>query len=181
MKKKLKLFCAVVLISALGAGFTACNDETDDYKIPKNGVKPVLSMLAGDADNEANKEIVAFFDENVGRITQAIFHEDDITPFTDTCVMINSTDEFMAMVSPSVVLPEIDFDKYTLLVGRYVVGHGGFELVSQYIIAGQEKVTMNLILELRGDIYSLAVERHFIWGLYPKVTSRAIDMNVVKK
>jgi hypothetical protein len=160
----LRMFGIVVFAIAL----TACSKEDD------LGIKPVLP------EGEAGNRLTAFLDSNEYRIASAMFDEYDLK---DTCLMINSMDEFRAIAPPGVALPEIDFEKYTLVIGRYMTMHGGHYLASQYIVSGQEQVTINLIIASRkgGEDYHQVIERHLLWGVYPKIKSVVINTNVVYK
>ena len=56
------------------------------------------------------------------------------------CFVINDVDDFKAVAPESVTLPEIDFDKYTLIIGQVVMGNPGYRFVSQSIHTDTLKV-----------------------------------------
>jgi hypothetical protein len=177
MKKISMLFCAGVLMSALGAAVVACNDEPNGQgqKPNENEIKPVA--LAGEVGNQ----LTAFFEENVNRIAQSIFEEDGRLPFIDTCVMINSVDEFPKAdwggTPFEFQYPDINFDAYTLVIGQWVGGPSLY-IWSQSLVVEQNVATMNLIIGQKEGLFDQNVYPMPFWRLYPKITAEAIHTNV---
>jgi hypothetical protein len=182
MKKISMLFCAGVLMSTLGVAFVACNNKPkgpDNEEFPESGIKPALPLSAGETGSEADKEVTAFFDENLHRITQSIFVEDGELPLIDACVMINSVEELPKAdwggTPFEFQYPDIDFDAYTLIIGKHVTG-GLLTVVSHSIVVEQEMVTMTIWLGDTGEVGNTgAIPRNvYYWGLYPKLSEKSI-------
>lgn len=155
-----------ILALLAGAG---CNKEGD---FP-NGIKPITPR------GEAANQLTAFFDSNVRMISLILMpYEYGVK---DTCIMINSADELpqVDFEGNPVEYPDINFNDYTLVIGHWV-NTGGKYLVSQSIVSKQDEATINLIIGQSEGIHSLPVIPVFFWGLYPKITSRTIDMHVIK-
>jgi hypothetical protein len=186
MKKISTLFCTAALISALSAGLVSCSDEPDGYKTPANGIKPVLSA------GNTGSELTAFFDSNLNYIARALFSEYNMgiwgmSVFLDTCVMINSVNEFDKIEFiddiPPVELPFIDFDAYTLVIGKYFKSHKYINFVAQHVVVEQGEIIMNIILEDLAPDDAILYEdqgRYFYWGLYPKLPELPIKIIKIK-
>ncbi|MDR2936101.1 MAG: hypothetical protein LBU80_02005 [Rikenellaceae bacterium] len=111
MKKISMLFCAGVLMSALGAAFTACNNEPNETEDPETKGVDVsfteYSLEEGVPGEEISARWVNLPDEN------------------NTLLVINSDEELKKYVEGD--YPEIDLTKHTLLLAY---GYKGTEIHS---------------------------------------------------
>ena len=81
------------------------------------------------------------------------------------CFVINDVDHFKAVAPESVTLPEIDFDKYTLIIGQVVMGNPGYRFVSQSIHAD----TLKVVYKNLGGASPARMTSYYFWGLYDKL------------
>ena len=81
------------------------------------------------------------------------------------CFVINDVDDFKAVAPESVTLPEIDFDKYTLIIGQVVMGNPGYRFVSQSIHAD----TLKVVYKNLGGASPARMTSFYFWGLYDKL------------
>ncbi len=174
MKKLMYIFGIAALLLAAG-----CSKD-DGWNTP-NGIKPV----------KPSKELTAFFDENLRLISSSLFDEYNeeigslVPVYVDTCIMVNSVAEFQAIHLPDgtpmqLTLPPIDFTKYTLVIGQYVLPSGDYVLIGQAVVLEPEPVTMTLAIESTGKGHQMVTVVPF-GGLYPKITAESIQTNVVFK
>jgi hypothetical protein len=184
MKKVSMLLCAGVLMSALCAAFTACNEPNapNNGEFPESGIKPALPLSAGETGSEVDKEVAAFFDENAGLIVGTIFydHNNSEGQYVDRCVMINSVEELLEvdLAGRPLEYPDIDFDTHTLVLGQCILGHSGVFLASQNITVEDSTATINLILEAKEGIWEQVLSLTCFWGIYPKIDAETLSMNV---
>jgi hypothetical protein len=151
MKKILISLSAGVLMSAACVACDKTNDSVED-------IKPV----------QASTSVISFFGEHSDNLSLG-----DKTP---TCLLINSAEEFAKIVPPSTALPTIDFDKYTLVVGRYKIS-GGHIFQSQSVDTKATSMILNLVIEDTGK--GLAVmSTEICWGLYPKLPQKPIEIKM---
>ncbi len=176
MKKSIFIFGILALL-LFGAVFASCKKD-DTWEIP-NGIKPV----------KPGKELTAFFDEKLGFIGRSIFGEDNDAiligggVYPDTCVMINSVDEFQAYDFTdhedygimTFELPSIDFNAYTLVIGQYMAPTHGIDLVAQRIVVEPKEITMNILLRSTGITTADKWKKEY-WGLYPKLPQLPISV-----
>ena len=177
----MKNLFAGVLMSALCAGFVACNEPVGQGQNEEGTeIQPVPV-------SELSDEVAAYLDENVSIIGNAIFYEYndfETREFVDACVAINSVEEFEQIdfrgeTPPE--LPAIDFNSHTLVIGQWVGAEDArFYLMSRSLVVEHGIVTMDITIELdKGlwDAYYRLYPKYF-WGLYPKIAAETIRMNV---
>ena len=89
------------------------------------------------------------------------------------CFVINDVDDFKAVAPESVTLPEIDFDKYTLIIGQVVMGSPGYRFVSQSIHTD----TLKVVYKKLGGASPAIMTSFYFWGLYDKLQN-AVNIDV---
>ena len=89
------------------------------------------------------------------------------------CFVINDVDDFKAVAPESVTLPEIDFDKYTLIIGQVVMGNPGYRFVSQSIHTD----TLKVVYKKLGGASPAIMTSFYFWGLYDKLQN-AVNIDV---
>ena len=89
------------------------------------------------------------------------------------CFVINDVDDFKAVAPESVTLPEIDFDKYTLIIGQVVMGNPGYRFVSQSIHTD----TLKVVYKKLGGASPAMMTYFYFWGLYDKLQN-AVNIDV---
>ena len=82
-------------------------------------------------------------------------------------------DDFKAVAPESVTLPEIDFDKYTLIIGQVVMGSPGYRFVSQSIHTD----TLKVVYKNLGGGSPDTMTSYYFWGLYDKLPG-AVNIEV---
>ena len=89
------------------------------------------------------------------------------------CFVINDVDDFKEVAPESVTLPEIDFDKYTLIIGQVVMGSPGYRFVSQSIHTD----TLKVVYKKLGGASPATMTSFYFWGLYDKLQN-AVNIDV---
>jgi hypothetical protein len=171
MKKNFTIFCAGVLVCALCAGFAACNEPKD----PEQNEDPEVIGVLPLPESEVPEEVSAFFKEQLSPALSDYFSVED-GRYEPVVLMINSTKELKKIVSSSVDLPGIDFEKYTLVIGRYYIS-GGLYLKSHGINPEPAVMEMNLVFGDTGKGLGAMFLQH-LYSLYSKLPSKSIDVNV---
>jgi hypothetical protein len=171
MKNTITLIFASMLMGSLCLG---C-----DRNEPYDGIRPVT----------ANSEVKAFFNENLGLIAETIFydHNDfENREFIDSCVMINSKEEFLQIdfrgeTPPE--LPAIDFDAYTLIIGQWIYTNTREYLISKRLIVEHNEAIITLFVGRKDGLYTEEeIPRlSFFWELYPKTITTSINTITIPK
>ena len=168
MKTRILTLTASLLL--LG-GFVACNDSEESEYI---GTPPVT----------APAEVSAFFKmylpPSSGSHPEPEFNFSEIDDRDIECFVINSMEEFEAVAPPSVVLPVIDFEKYTLIIGQHLLGDPGYSFEKQAVDTDTEsgKMTLNLVYSRMGGASPTVITTFYVWGLYSKLPGSAIDVKI---
>jgi hypothetical protein len=92
--------------------------------------------------------------------------------------VINSAKELKKIVSSSVELPEIDFGKYTLIIGQQVMSSSSFYVLDQNLDVGSAKITLNLTVKRHDWAYGVFTHLYF-GGLYSKLPNKNVSVNVI--
>ena len=158
--------------------------ESEGNTIPINGkynmvelntVSEVISSVLAD------ESINAFFEKYLPSLSGAepeCFFA-GINEKENKCVIINSMDELKKhFLCSSNLLPAIDFNSYTLIIGQYYhMPSFGYHVVEQYLMRGVTNLELNINVE--GPEYGLGVlTTLYYWGIYPKVQNKTINVNI---
>ena len=92
--------------------------------------------------------------------------------------LINSRQELADIYLGDKELPDIDFDKYTLIIGRQKMPYPYFYVAKQELIAGKDGLILNLYANNDEEILPCMKHCMYFWGLYPKLSQKAIIVNV---
>ena len=187
MKTMKKNWMAVALTMAVAAlTFAACS--SDDDEIGGHGDAKEIAAVAGEdfpwwrtPKTETSDPLTLFFREELhgpywdsDGIEHKTFFErgnyDD-----NPIIIINSREEFQSAYMGTKSLPEVDFSRYTLVLGR-TWGNDGSYSFSQTIL--WNKVNY-YYLELRlehmiGVMATMAIEHFYYWRLYPKLKNNNV-------
>lgn len=98
----------------------------------------------------------------------------------DTCHLVNSQAEMQELFAENVELPEIDFDRQTLLVGM-VMRPSGYSLDNHYVYVKDDGPQVTLIIRRQIGTVVGANVPYYYWGLYDKLPSNKANLNVVIK
>lgn len=141
--------------------FSACDKSNGE---PKE-IEPVT----------ANEELSAFIEKYFAGDFSLWPDDND-----DKCVMVNSMEEFENIFSSSVELPAINFDRYTLIVGRHQMATTGHRVVNQSITVRSQKTELNLIVEIPTACFPMVSPMYYV-GLYPKLPRTSVEVNFTFK
>ncbi|MDR2882551.1 MAG: hypothetical protein LBU98_02030 [Alistipes sp.] len=141
MKKMLTLICAGVLMSALGAAVTACNNEPDE---PGQNEEPT----GNEQNEEQQREDVPFAEYSFGEGSTARWvNFGSGYDGQSKLLVINSDEELIKYVEGD--YPEIDFTKKTLLLASGTAPNGLSNKIVQslqQLSAGKYKCSVEIKL-----------------------------------
>ena len=163
MKIRTLILAAALLLS--GAGFAGCSDS--DEAPTAAGTPPVAP----------SQEITDFFDAHLsGHETDFNFSYMDC--YETECFLINTAEELRKIVPEPIELPDIDFAKYSLIVGQHVFGEPRYSLESQAVETGTDALTLNLVYSEFCGIAPAMVAPYYFWGLYDKLPEYEVNVNI---
>ena len=163
MKIRTLILAAALLLS--GAGFAGCSDS--DEQPTAAGTPPVTP----------SQDVSDFFDAHLsGHETDFNFSYMDC--YETECFLINSVEEFRAIAPEPIELPDIDFAKYSLIVGQHVFEEPRYSLESQAVETGTDALTLNLVYSEFCGIAPAMVAPYYFWGLYDKLPEYEVNVNI---
>lgn len=96
-----------------------------------------------------------------------------------SCFLINSTSELEEIVLLTKVdIPFIDFDRYTLIVGRFITGAPRYTYKDQKISFKSGRPVLTVTYEEHEGMCPCVMMRYNFWGLYDKLQYTEIELNM---
>jgi hypothetical protein len=168
MKTNLLLRAAIVLM--LAGSISSCTSKSSSIE---EIIKPVVP------DNDVKVFFENYLPVYSFPLSECFFFDKEDNE--NKCVVINNVDEFRNIFScPPIMLPEIDFTSYTLIVGQHRVPWICEYIVEQEIVQKSEKVTLNLRWSCPDGAYASFGTLSY-WGIYPKIPVNTIQVNIINQ
>lgn len=169
---KTNILTLTTALLLLGGGFVACNHSQEPEAI---GTPPVS------APTDVSAFFKTYLPPSSSSHPEPAFNFSEIDYRDTECFVINSLEEFEIVAPPSVELPVIDFDKYTLIIGQHSLGDPGYTLSKQAIDTESDEMTLNWLYKRTGGAHPAVVTTFYFWGLYTKLPGKtvAIDVTII--
>lgn len=166
MKTRLLILATALLLSgACIAGCSAANDPP---------------TAAGTPPVTPSQEVTDFFNAHLSE-NSTDFNFSNIEGSEDIsteCFLINTVEQFREIAPEPIELPDIDFAKYSFIVGQHVFGSPSYSLESQAVETKADVLTLNLVYrELQGAAPT-AMTTYYFWGLYDKLPEYEVNVNI---
>lgn len=163
MKTQTLILAAALFLS--GAGFAGCSDS--DEAPTAAGTPPVAP----------SQEITDFFEAHLSGYSSD-FNFSHIDCYETECFLINTAEELRKIVPEPIELPDIDFAKYSLIVGQYVFEEPRYSLESQAVETGTDVLTLNLVYRVLDGAAPAVIAPYYFWGLYDKLPEYEVNVNI---
>ena len=178
MKKLFYLFNTLLLTAALAA----CSSDYDDPPEQPDShqqEEPATSKTKEGVYSpvKASEELTSFMSKALPNGSRENYFFESRN---SSCIIIHSYDEFSEKYHGSEKLPEIDFERYSLVVGQEDVEQFGYYLVKHEIVSAKDGLTLNLTIRLSGGFHEQSFTSFYYWGLYPKLNESTISVKVTK-
>ncbi len=178
MRKKLFIIMCF-LLTILSTGCSSDNETTtNETNLPSNWTDEAIedffnTELRITHDSFEYLDSHSFFCEDKSGIKSAI--KEDIV-----CV-INSRQELEEIYLGEKEIPEIDFEKNTLIIGQQIMPCLGFYVAKKELLADDDGLVLTLYA--KNDLVNLplALMNLYYWELYPKLSQKTISVNVIKE
>ena len=184
MKKKNWAAIALMMATAMIVGCSSDNDEDDNIIMPVNVVdESVVEFFQTELPEVHSSS------ENYSRHTTSFFYDPEanglgsVDPENFFCV-INSRQELADIYLGDKELPEIDFDKYTLIVGQQIMPFLGFYVGKKELVVDNDRLVFNLYARHDSNddsLLALMYQYLYFWAVYPKLSQKAISINVIRE
>lgn len=171
------VFIAMGLFSLIT--LTSCDNE--DNSGISNEARSIESDNLGYIYPIQNGAIYAAIDDffqrnyNQGEQYKSFFGESE----DSQCLVINQIEDLNLHFGDS-SFPEIDFNKYTLIVGQEIMPEGFYTILRQELYNNTDNLQLNIYVPQINGGYAM-IQHLFYWGLYPKLCSSDITVNIIKE
>lgn len=187
MKKLVYLFGLCLLTAALAA----CSSDYDDPPEQPNSHQDEVPADSVDITQDegaakdytvissvpVSDEVKAFFDEalpNENRTPAFSFSTENKAEF----FVINSQDELESRYKGESILPEIDFAKFTLIIGKaYMLGMT-YHVNSLEIHKYENDQTLYVFTDDPEGLFWMAYNMYF-WGMFPKIEQEISSISII--
>ena len=191
--KKVVFMMSMLLTLGL---FSACNNEGDvdngmyvnedgelvPIPIPEDGevVKAIELPNRRLWTEESHKVnlLCSFFNEGlpIGARSNSFFVGSD----KDECYLINNLNELKSIYCGDKELPELDFNKYTLIIGQKVMPKVFYPVLSQELEFFDKKCVLKLHVPALTAENTTGLPLYY-WALYPKLKTEDISVKFVRE
>ncbi len=173
----LGLFCACSKEDEVGLNF---GKDDDLIRSPEEGETLNPVNLFELKNREKDNNVLAsfyFFNEQlpIGKRSESFFMNSD----KDECYVINNLQELKNIYHGEASLPEINFKRYTLVIGQQVTSKVTYPMIKQFLEFHNDQCQLKLYVpNYDGEIETTQYIYH--WALYPKFKSDGISVGFVK-
>jgi len=183
MKKKTRIL--TILLTMAVIGLAGCSSDDDGMDVG-TGDRCDFENAVLIQPKENTSEWKAFFDTEVrhpywdgyGNIHRTFF---DQTEWNEQkLLVINSTQELQDAYAGDKQLPDIDFSKYTLLIGKDWASDSSYQLndIRLYDDGGCYVLDIDILHDVEGGVLSV-IQSICYWRVYPKLKNKEILLNRV--
>lgn len=127
---------------------------------------------------EVSEEIESFFRTHLPKESHSQNVGFSLTDKTQ-CIVIENMAEFKEKSTTQDELPDIDFDAYTLILGRMVKGTPGYLLKSQAVYLNDDATRLRVVYKAPDGASSPIMTYYNFWGVYPKLPNKPVILDLV--
>lgn len=169
------------MISACSSGDDTENLAKDSSLERSKGIDGV-GILPVENGGEFS-EIYSFFDSELPFCVKSkgFFGDSNLGVGDERCLIVNSRKELEDIYSGNNTIPEIDFQRYNLVIGVRIMPAYGYKCVRQVLIPnkGGSSAILNLYIENKYEYNPCADAPLYFWGLYPIISLSTIKTNII--
>lgn len=96
----------------------------------------------------------------------------------DIFYVMNSMEELQAIYSCEEKLPEIDFTKYSVVIGQKRMPNSYYSVSNQKIVEFSGVLELNIITKTLSEGVWPSYSTMYYWGVYPKLPNKKLNVNV---
>lgn len=176
------LFCACSSDDETNSSGSGGTMKPDPALIPNDGVvlTPIELPNRHLWTEESHKVAMLcnFFNEGlpIGTRSNSFFVDSD----KDECYIINSLQELKSIYCGDKEFPELNFDKYTLVIGQKVNPDAFYPVLKQDLTFIDNKCLLNLYVPDFKELNTTNVPFYY-WALYPKFNTEGINVGFIRE
>lgn len=182
LKTVVKQFLFPALIAGIGL-LSSCSSDDGSNEMPQTPEGPTEindgKIIPVPGDNSNFDYLYDFFNKELPLTSWSGYNSPFLLDNSETCYFINSYDELQSFYTGKEKLPTIDFDSYTLIIGQKPSSNVYQNLDKQAFYERDGRTFLDLFFS--GDIVLPTLVYFNYWGLYPKMSKRDINVNIILK
>ena len=160
----------IILILATAIMFASCA-KTDPFEDIFNGnnkdvISPITNLDQEFENLNAKYRVLSKILKEHGVISE---NNSEIANKYDTALVFN---QYLDCLSE---LPEVDFDKYTLIVGQFWEPNQGYYITDQRVVVDRSKIVM-YIKRNEGEFVGNYSSQNFFAALYPNLPDLPVEL-----
>lgn len=181
--RKISLFVRCSLLELLFViPVISCGDDNDDPITPEDPTETVIQSNDGKiipvpGDNNNFDDLYDFFNKELPLTSWSGYNSTFLLDNSETCYFINCYDDLKAIYTGKEQMPSIDFESYTLIVGQKLSSNV-YQNLDKQAFYERDGITY-LDLFFSSDIVLPTLVYFNYWGLYPKMSKRDINVNII--
>lgn len=161
------------MMAALMLGSVGCSSDEEALSEKEDD-----NVIATFYENQVEQNISEFFHSELDNYIVSQFPWNECF-IKDSCILINSKEEFHSFYKGNISIPEIDFTKQTLIIGWKVCGSLR-HIEKLNIKKEQSGYSLNVYTYRQKDEAYLIDEIQLCyWGLFPKLNENPVSINVI--
>lgn len=174
MKKVLFMLVPLIL------GLSACSNQLGSNEEREEIIEPIyLQDISEEDSDDSLLDIPGIELLAKSVLTENGLIEDyiGIKDFPDVAMIVNQKELLKDVESNGEVFlwPEIDFDKYSLVIGQFFTSETGYSISRQYIKKGLSKRVLYIEI-VKDSLFFCATANNYFAVLYPKVPDGELEV-----
>lgn len=97
----------------------------------------------------------------------------------DECYVINTLEGLKSIYNGDHQIPEIDFEKYTLIIGQHIMSASGYIIEKQEVVLRDNDSVLNIFVNNKYEYKPSLYTPLYFWGVYPKLYKFNVDVNII--
>ena len=150
----------VLLLSTLA--LTGCGDNDDTFSLSPTDASEQICDFLNNINALSNMRISGFFED---------------VDCKEATLIINNENQFRSAYTGAAQIPQIDFSKYTLIIGQ-IYQSASWILKEQKMVVDGKDATLLLYYETTHEAVVAVQTEIFYWGLYPKTDVQNVKLRI---
>ena len=111
------------------------------------------------------------FGDELAPLIDPILSEHGACQWEDFAMVVNDKTQLKEIIvaGETMTWPEIDFERYSLVVGKFFTVSYGYKLANQYVTKGMFRTILHLEVEDAGTAHRAYTKDNYFAAIYPKL------------
>ena len=182
------MLLAMLLLPACSSNSEEEEYQMQEYQMQNGAFEGVVYEEGGTPVSSSplsvflTKELHPPYWDGYGNMYMTFFYPDTAYPYQDTCLVINSREEFQAAYHGKEQLPDVDFKNNTLVICQTSAPDGVYRLGRVMLQEQPDNYELQMSIFDTHSELSLCTAIHiYYWRLFPKLKDKEIILKPTVK